>query len=134
MFNMTPFHQMLIIVLSGIMGFLVVIGIIAMVKPVSQTRDSPLPAEVIAHSKQYVERLGTKSFDNLETNEKLILIHSYYNLKNYKAVIQHAETMIKELRGLSPERKKVFADMIESAYHQLGQDSIVMEFREAVGL
>jgi hypothetical protein len=134
MFNMTPFHQMLIIVLSGIMGFLVVIGIIAMIKPVSQTGDSPLPAEVIAHSKQYVESLGTKSFDNLEANEKLILIHSYYNLKNYKAVIQHVETMIEDLRGLSPERKKVFADMIESSYHQLGQDSIVMEFREAVGL
>ena len=81
-----------------------------------------------------MERLGTKPFDDLQTNQKLILIHSYYNLGNYKAVIQYAEMMIDELRGLSPERKSAFADIIENSYHQLGQDNIVMEFREAVGL
>jgi len=35
MLNLTPFRQLLTIVLSGIIGFLVVIGIIAMIKPVS---------------------------------------------------------------------------------------------------
>src|SRR5687768_1606712 len=100
---MTPFHQMLIVVLSGIIGFLVVIGIAALVKSSSQSTNSSLPAEVIAHSKKYVDRWGAKSFDTLTMDQKLILIHAYYNLENYKLVMQHAETMIDELRALSPE-------------------------------
>ena len=130
---MTPFHQMLIIVLAGIMGFLVVIGIIAMVKPDSHSRDASLPAEVIAHSKEYVESLGARPFDELKTNEKLLLMHSYYNLGNYNAVIQCAETMIEELRKLPPERKSAFMDIIERSYYKTGQDSVVIEFRKAVG-
>jgi hypothetical protein len=133
MLNMTPFRQIFTIVLSGILGFLVVIGIMVMVKPASQTTNSSLPAEVIAQSKQYVEGLGAKSFDELQTDQKLLLIHSYSNLGDHKAVIQHAETMIDELRALPPERKRAFADMIENSYHQLGQDDIVTAFREAVG-
>ncbi|ETW95477.1 MAG: hypothetical protein ETSY1_30495 [Candidatus Entotheonella factor] len=131
---MTPFHQVLIIVLSGIVGFMIIVGIVAMIKPSSQMTNSSLPAGVIEQSKKYVEKLGVKPFDHLKTNQKLILIHSYYNLENYKAVIQHAETMIDELRSLTPERKIAFADMIENSYLQLGQDNVVMEFREAVGL
>jgi hypothetical protein len=134
MLNMTPFRQIFTIVLSGILGFLVVIGIMVMVKPASQTPNSPLPAEVIAQSKQYVEGLGTKAFDELQTDQKLLLIHAYSNLGDHKAVIQHAETMIDELRELPPERKRAFADMIENSYHQLGQDDVVTAFREAVGL
>ena len=134
MSNMSPFHQMLVIVLSGILGFLIVVSIMAMVKPSSRSTNSSLPAEVIEHSQKYVGTLGTKPFDGLKTNQKLILIHSYYNLGNYKLVTQHAETMIDELRQLTPERKTAFTDIIEDAYHQLGQDKIVMEFREAVGL
>jgi hypothetical protein len=131
---MAPFHQMLIIVLSGIMGFLVVIGIAALVKPYSQSTNSSLPAKVIAHSNQYVDRWGAKPFDTLTIDQKLLLIHAYYNLENYKLVIQHAETMIDELRSLSPERKIAFADMIEDSYRRLEQDHIIVEFREAIGL
>lgn len=75
---MTPFHQVLIIVLSGIVGFMIIVGIVAMIKPSSQVTNSSLPAGVIEHSKKYVEKLGVKPFDNLKTNQKLILIHSYY--------------------------------------------------------
>lgn len=42
--------------------------------------------------------------------------------------------MIDELRSLTPERKTAFTDIIENSYRQLGQDKVVMEFREAVGL
>jgi hypothetical protein len=133
MTNMSPFHQMLVIVLSGILGFLIVVGIVVMVKPSSQATNSSLPAEVIEHSKKYVETLSTQPFDGLKTNQKLILIHSYYNLENYKMVIQHAEAMIDELRKLTPERKTAFTDIIEDSYRQLGQDKIAVEFKEAVG-
>jgi len=134
MFKMTPFHQMLIIVLSGITGFLVVIGIMAMIKPSSQIENLSLPVKVIENSKKYIEVLGEKPFNKLKNNQKLILIHSYYNLENYKTVTQHAEMMIDELRALSPERKQAFADIVENSYRHLGQDKMIMEFRDAVGL
>lgn len=130
---MSHFHKMLIIVLSGIAGFLIIIGIMVMVKPSSNPAKVSLPDVVIEQSKEYVENLGAKPFDELRTNQKLILIHSYYNLGNYKAVVRHAEMMIDELRALSPERKRAFTNMIENSYRHLGQDKIVMEFREAVG-
>lgn len=124
---------MLVIVLSGIIGFLVITGIIAMIKPPSQARNPSLPAEVISHSEKYIKRLGTKPFDKLKTNQKLILIHSYYNLEDYSIVVRHAETMIDELRSLSPERKRAFTNIIEDAYRQLGQDEIIIEFRKVMG-
>lgn len=131
---MAPFHQMLIIVLAGILGFMIIVGIAAMIKPSAHPTNSSLPAEVIEHSKKYIERLGAEPFDGLKTNQKLILIHAYYNLENFQAVTQHAETMIDELRALSPERKIAFTDIIENSYRHLGQEKIVVEFREAVGL
>ena len=131
---MNPFNQMTVIAIAGIIGFLVAVVIMAMVKPSSQPANSSFPAEVIEHSKKYAGTLGSKPFEQLNTNHKLILIQSYYNLENYKIVVQHAETMIDELRVLPLERKIAFTDMIEDAYRRLGQDNIVTEFREAVGL
>ena len=131
---MNPINQMTMIVIAGIIGFLIVVGIVAMIKPSSRSANPLLPAEVIEHSKAYVETLGSKPFEQLKTNQKLLLIQSYYNLENYNMVVQHAETMIDDLRALPTERKIAFADIIEDAYRQLGQDKVLIEFREAVGL
>jgi hypothetical protein len=131
---MNPFNQMTIVVIAGIIGFLIVVGIVSMIKPSSRSAHSSLPAEVIEHSRKYVEILGSKHFEQLKTNQKLILIQSYYNLEHYNMVVQHAETMLDKLRSLPPERNIAFTDIIEDAYRQLGQDNIVTEFREAVGL
>ena len=49
-------------------------------------------------------------------------------------VVQLSETIIDELRKLSPERKQAFVDIIENAYRQLGQKQIIIEFRQAVNL
>jgi hypothetical protein len=133
MATMNPLQPMLIIVLSGILGFLLVFGIVMALKPDSQSAGSPLPVEVIERSKKYVASLTAKPFQELNTNQKLILIHSYYNLGNYKMVVQYAETMVDELRQLPQERKIAFVDMIEQSYRQLGQDQIITEFREAIG-
>ncbi len=125
---------MLVIVGAGIAGFLIIVSIVAMIKPTSQAINSSLPAEVVTHSQAYVDKFGAKPFEGLKTNQKLILIHSYHNLENHQMVIQHAEAMIDELRQLSPERKAAFAEMIERSYRQLGQAQVVPAFREAAGL
>ena len=131
---MAPLHQMLIIVLAGVIGFLIVIGIVSRVRSASQATNVSLPAEVIEHSKKYVQRLGSKPFEGLKTNQKLILIHSYYNLDHHDKVVRHAEMMIDELRTLSPERKIAFVDIIENSYHHLSLGNVAIEFRRAVGL
>jgi hypothetical protein len=131
---MPSFNQLTIIITSGIIGFLIVVGIVAMIKPSSHPSRSALPAEVIEHAKTYVNKLGSRPFETLNTNQKLILINAYYNLENYGMVIQHAETMIDELRQLQPERKSAFGEIIENAYRQLGQEHMVTEFETAIDL
>ncbi len=129
---MAPFHQILMIVLSGIIGFMIVVFIVVMIKPSSHSNNQSLPTEILERSRKYVDNLGNKSFEDLKTNQKLLLIHAYY--ENFKIVVQHAETMIDELRQLPMERKAAFADIIENAYRHLGQEDVIMEFREVVGL
>jgi hypothetical protein len=129
---MAPFHQMLIIVASGLLGFLVIVGVVTMLKPSSPPVSASLPADVIDRSQQYVARWGSRPFDELNTKQKLLLIHSYYNLGDDKTVIHHAETMIDDLRQLPWERKLAFVEIIENAYRRLGQENIVEEFRKAV--
>ncbi len=130
---MTPLHQMLLIVLSGLLGFLLMVGIFAVLKLSSHSTHSALPAGVLKRSQQYINQFGNRTFTELKTNQKLILIHSYYNLEHHHKVVQHAETMIDELRQLPPERKRAYVEMIETSYRQLGQGLIITEFREAVG-
>ena len=131
---MAPFHQMLIIVASGLLGFLVIVGVVAMLKPSSLPVSASLPADVIDRSQQYVDRWGARPFDELNTKQKLLLIHSYSNLGDDSTVIQRAETMIDDLRQLPWERKLAFVEIIENAYRRLGQENIVEEFRKAVGV
>ena len=130
---MAPFHQMLIVVASGLLGFLVIVGVVAILKPSSPPTSTSLPADVIERSQQYVARWSGRPFHELNTKQKLLLIHSYYNLGDDKTVIQHAETMIDELRQLPWERKQAFVEIIEHAYRRLGQENIIVEFRAAVG-
>ena len=131
---MAPFHQMLIIVASGLLGFLVIVGVVAMLKPSSPPVSAALPADVIDRSQQYVTRWGARPFDELNTKQKLLLIHSYANLGDDNTVIQRAETMIDDLRQLPWERKLAFVEIIENAYRRLGQEHIIEEFRKAVGV
>ena len=132
-FKMAPFHQMLIIVASGLLGFLVIVGVVAILKPSSPPISASLPAGVIERSQQYVAKWGGRPFHELNTQQKLLLIHSYYNLGDDKTVIQRVETMIDDLRQLPRERKLAFVEMIENAYRRLGQEDIIEEFRTAVG-
>ena len=131
---MAPFHQMLIIVASGLLGFLVIVGVVAVLKPSSPPVSASLPADVIDRSQQYVAKWGSRPFNELNTKQKLLLIHSYANLGDNNTVIQRAETMIDDLRQLPWERKLAFVEMIENAYRRLGQENIIEEFRKAVGV
>ena len=131
---MALLHQITIIGIFLIIGTLIVVGIVVMAKPASRTVSHPLPYEVLVQSKQYVETLGTKPFQALNTAQKLLLIHALFNLGKYSTVIHHATSIIDALQRLSLERKQAFSEIIEESYRQLGNPSDAAVFRRQIGL
>ena len=97
------------------------------------TSSDALQTGIIEQSKHYVEAWGAKPFETLTTAQKLLLLHSYANLGEYKMVIQRAETMMDAFRQLAPERKQAFGEMVEAAYRQLGREQDAVAFRHQVG-
>lgn len=79
-----------------------------------------LPQDIIERSKNYIEMLNQKPLESLSMEDKLTLLHSYYNVEDYKNVIRIADSMPKELEGLSLDRQKPFYEMINEARRKLG--------------
>jgi hypothetical protein len=77
--------------------------------------------------------LGTKPFETLNTPQKLLVLHAYYNLGKYHMVTQRAETMFDVFRQLSPERKQAFSEIVEDAYRQTGKDQQAVAFQHRIG-
>lgn len=127
-------NQMTMIGILVIIGILIVVGIAVMNILSSRSDSQPLRARIIAQSKKYVERLGTKPFETLTITQKLLVLHAYSNLGKYTTVIQHAESMIDEFRQLSPERKIAFGEIVEESYRHLGKEQDAVVFRRQVGL
>lgn len=88
-----------------------------------------LDREILFRSYQYVDTLGSRPFDALSTEDKLTLLHSYYNIKDYSSTIETGESMAEELRALPKERQKPFIGMMEAAYRKLGKSKEASAFR-----
>jgi hypothetical protein len=131
---MSSFNQMTLIGILVLTGVLLIAGIVAISTRSSRSANQPLRAGIIAQSKTYVETLGTKPFETLNTTQKLLLLHAEYNLGKYQTVTQRAETMIDAFRQLSPERKHAFGEIVEDSYRQLGENQLAATFRYRVGL
>jgi hypothetical protein len=131
---MRSFNQTTLIGILVLIGVLLTAGIVAISSRSSRSARQPLRAGIIAQSKEYVETLGTKPFEALNTTQKLLLLHAYYNLGKHQTVTQRAETMIEAFRQLSPERKQAFSKIVEDAYRQLGRDQQAVAFKHGIGL
>lgn len=90
-------------------------------------RQQPDP-EILARSNQYIRTLGDKPLNQLSTEQKLLLLHSQYNVHNDAAAILIAESMIPELRALPPDRRKMFKEMVDGAYRRLRREEEAVEF------
>jgi len=130
---MSCFNQMALIGVSVLIGVLLIAGIVAISSRSSRSASQPLRAGIIAQSKKYVETLGTKPFETLNTTQKLLVLHAYYHLGKYHMVTQRAETMIEAFRQLSSERKQAFSEIVEDAYRQLGKDQQAVAFQHQIG-
>lgn len=131
---MSSFNQMTLLGILALIGVLMIASIVAISSRSSRSASQPLRAGIIAQSKQYVETLGTKPFETLNTTQKLLVLHAYYNLGKYQMVTQRAATMMNAFRQLSPERKQAFSEIVEDAYRQLGKDRRAMVFKHRIEL
>jgi hypothetical protein len=130
---MSSFNQMTLIGILVLIGVLLIVGLVTISSRSSRSASQPLRAGIIAQSKKYVETLGTKPFETLNTTQKLLVLHAYYNLGKYHIVTQRAEIMLDAFRQLSPERKQAFSEIVEDAYRQLGKDQQAVAFQHRIG-
>jgi hypothetical protein len=131
---MSPFNQMILIGALVLIGILLITSIVAISSRSSRSASEPLRAGIIAQSKKYVETLGTQPFETLHTTQKFLLLHAYYNLGKYQAVIQRAETMMDAFRQLLPERQQALGEMVEESYRHLGKNQQAAAFKHQIGL
>lgn len=130
---MTQISPFTIVGVLLIVGVLIAVGIVVMLTPFAPQSQTSLPAGVRAQSEKYIETLGSQPFETLSTAQKLLVLHSYYNLQHYPLVIQYAETMTDALQRLAPERKAAFGEIIEASYQKLGKADEAMAFRHRIG-
>lgn len=80
-------------------------------------------SEIIERSEKYIEVFEEKSFETLTVEQQLLLLHSYYNTRNFPRVVQAAEQMTEDLAVLPVARREAFMGMIEEARQSLGRPS-----------
>ena len=85
--------------------------------------------DVIARSQAYIRTLGPRPLPDLSTEQKLLLLHSYFNVGDSHAVVRLGESMTNELHSLNPERQKPFVEMVVKAYQNLHQKHEAGNFR-----
>src|SRR6266545_2850349 len=87
-----------------------------------------LDPDILARSNEYIRTLGDKPLDQLTTEQKLLLLHSQYNVHNYAATVLIAESMISELKALPPDRRRTFIHMVDEANRRLHREEEAVEF------
>ena len=87
-----------------------------------------LDQDILARSNQYIRTLGDKRLDQLTTEQKLLLLHSQYNVHNYAATVLIAQSMIRELKALPPDRRRTFIHMVDEANRRLHRENEAVEF------
>lgn len=80
-----------------------------------------LPPDILARSQKYVQTLGSRPLQTLSPDDKLLLLHSYFNLKDYRHAIEVGESEKADLRQLPPDRAKPFISMLKISYLKTGQ-------------
>jgi len=99
-----------------------VIGIAAyLVATQIQTSQPKLDPDILARSHEYVEKFGTTSLNELSKEDQLLLLHSYFNLKDYQKVVELAEEMLGLIRSLPPQQQTAFLDMIRTSFKKVGK-------------
>ncbi len=77
--------------------------------------------DIINRSKGYIQKMGSKELSELSLEQKLLLLHSYSNLKDYEDVVKIRKSLGAEFDQLPESRRKPFLVMIEEAYKHAGK-------------
>ena len=113
-----------------LMGGLIIAVALSVV--LTRPRARGVDPEVHQRSLDYIAELGALSRDALSMEQKLLLLHSYYNVNDYKATIELGEDMVPELRSLPPVRQAPFVNMVEQAFRANHQATQARAFRDKV--
>lgn len=101
--------------------YLVLLGFSLIVFFVSMRMEwnrKPIEDDFARTAREYIETLTQTPEESLSTEQKLLLLHSYYVVQNYEAVIQISKKMDEELSRLSKIRFRAFNAMIQDAYRK----------------
>jgi len=93
-----------------------------------RAQNEQLDPDILARSNQYIRTLGDKPLDQLTTEQKLLLLHSQYNVHNYAATVLIAESMVPELKALLPDRRRIFIHMVDEVNRRLHREEEAVEF------
>jgi len=93
-----------------------------------RAQNEQLDPDILARSNQYIRTLGDKPLDQLTTEQKLLLLHSQYNVHNYAATVLIAESMVPELKALPPDRRGIFIHMVDEANRRLHREEEAVKF------
>ena len=74
--------------------------------------------EFIERSENYIQNFGGRPLAELSLEQKLLLLHSYYNVEDFTSAARVGEAVTPELSTLPPERQQVFGEMIQAAIQQ----------------
>jgi hypothetical protein len=87
-----------------------------------------LEPDMLKRSEQYISQLGQKPLSMLSREEKLLLLHSYFNLGKDRMVVGMGSQMKEDLQALPTDRQKAFVAMITDSYRRLGRDAEAQAF------
>jgi len=99
------------LVFFGLVGGLILLKILS----VRHHPQSLLSPDILHRSRQYLDQFEEQPLTNLTLEQKLILLHSHYNLGHYVQVVQLAGQMGKKIDLLPEERRSAFLKMIRDA-------------------
>lgn len=95
------------------------VALLIYLNPKGPPQENQLSQDMIARSKQYIQKLGKQPLEELSTEQKLLLLHAYYNVQDDAAAVRIGNFMSAEIQNLPPERQRPFMQMIEKAKHRL---------------
>ena len=93
------------------------LGVLMLMKP----KHKEFNPDVMARSRKYIATLSARPLERLSIEDKLLLLHSYSNVREYASVIRISDALGKDWLDLPPVRQKPFIQMIDEAYFKLGR-------------
>jgi len=78
-------------------------------------KETRLSSDILKRSEAYIQTLGQQPLESLKTEDKLLLLHAYYNVHNYAKTAQLGGLLKPQIERLPAERRAVFTKMIEEA-------------------